>query len=232
VVAPKETPSPTLSSPPPLQLSWPPSLLPGFPGRHHYYGATRFLSALRLRFSAPALYFAYLPERDRTSPAQDAIRPPRVMRLSVSPCCPHPRLIPPGLLRMPLPPVLAESGLQGVAPTGSPGFDSLGCGLVVCLRSFRFRLATDTLPFSATVRIQLDRQVFHLRENSTAGHTSTSAAGRTGTSGRDARPDPGDRAPAAASGPTVPSDGVSTATRLAGCDTRTRAGNRLRPDHS
>jgi len=32
------------------------------------------------------------------------------------------------------------------------------------------------LPFSATVRIQLDRRVFHLRENSTAGHTSTSSA--------------------------------------------------------
>ena len=74
---------------------------------------------------------------------------------------------------MPLPPVLAESGLQGFAPTGSPGFDSLGCGLVVCLGSFRFRLTTDTLPFSATVRIQMDEQVFHLRENSTAGHTCT-----------------------------------------------------------
>src|SRR5579883_2380777 len=55
---------------------------------------------------------------------------------------------------------LAESGLQGFAPTGSPGLDSLGCGLVVCLRSIRFRLATDTLPFSATVRIQLDRRSF------------------------------------------------------------------------
>src|SRR5579884_2564686 len=71
---------------------------------------------------------------------------------------------------------LAESGLQGFAPTGSPGLDSLGCGLVVCLRSIRFRLATDTLPFSATVRIQLDRQVFHPRENSTAGHTSTNCS--------------------------------------------------------
>jgi hypothetical protein len=105
------------------------------------------------------------------------------MLLSVPPCRPHPRLIPPGLLWMPLPPVLAESGLQGFAPTGSPGFNSLGCGLVVCLRSFRFRLATDTLPFSATVRIQLDRQVFHLRENNTAGHTSTRIGSRKDDAG-------------------------------------------------
>src|SRR5262249_30471645 len=95
------------------------------------------------------------------------------MLLSVPPCRPHPRLIPPGLLWMPLPPVLAGAGLARFAPTGWPGFDGLGCGLVACLGSFRFRLATDTLPISATVRIQLDRQVFHLRENSTAGHTST-----------------------------------------------------------
>ncbi len=79
-------------------------------------------------------------------PAQDAIRSPRVMLPSVRPCRPHSRLNPPGLLRVPLPSVRAKSGLQGFAPTGSPGFSSLGCGLVVCLRSFGFRLATDTLP--------------------------------------------------------------------------------------
>ncbi len=46
-----------------------------------------------------------------------------------------------------------------------------GYGLVVCLRSFGSHLAMGTLPFSATVHIQLDRQAFHLLENSTAGHT-------------------------------------------------------------
>ena len=68
-------------------------------------------------------------------------------------------------------PSSAESGLQGFAPTGSPGFGSLGCGLVVCLRSFGFRLATDTLPFLAIARIQSGEQVFHLQESNTAGHT-------------------------------------------------------------
>jgi hypothetical protein len=86
---------------------------------------------------------------------------------------PAPTTDPPWSSLEPLPPVLAESGLQGFAPTGSPGFSSLGCSLVVCLRSFRFRLATDTLPFLATARIQLGRQVFHLLENSTAGHANT-----------------------------------------------------------
>ncbi len=93
------------------------------------------------------------------------------MLLSVRPCCPHTRLIPPGGLWAPLPPISAESGLQGFAPTGSPGFGSLGCSLVVCLRSFGFRLATDTLPFLAIARTQMDEQVFHLQENNTAGHT-------------------------------------------------------------
>jgi hypothetical protein len=92
---------------------------------------------------------------------------------SVRPCRPHSRLSPPGFLRVPLPSVRAKSGLQGFAPTGSPGFGSLGCGLVVCLRSFGFRLATDTLPFSAIARTQLGEQVFHLLENNTAGHTRT-----------------------------------------------------------
>jgi len=89
----------------------------------------------------------------------------------IRPCRPHSRLIPPGLLRVPLPPRNAKSGLQGFAPTGSPGLVGLGCGLVVCLGSVGFHLAADTLPFSTTVRTQLDRQVFHLQGNSTAGHT-------------------------------------------------------------
>jgi hypothetical protein len=93
------------------------------------------------------------------------------MLSSVRPCRPHTRLIPPGLLWVPLPPISAESGLQGFAPTGSPGLIGLGCGLVVCLRSFGFRLAADTLPFSAIARTQLGEQVFHLQENNTAGHT-------------------------------------------------------------
>ncbi len=101
------------------------------------------------------------------------------MLLSVRPCRTHTRLIPPGLLRVPLPLDSAESGLQGFAPTGSPGLVGLDCGLVVCLRSFGFRLATDTLPLSATVRTQLDRQVFHLLENSTAEHTLSKRAGGT-----------------------------------------------------
>ena len=72
-----------------------------------------------------------------------------------------------------LPLISAESGLQRFAPTGSPGFSSLGCGLVVCLRPFGFRLATDTLPFLATARTRMGGQVFHLLENNTAGHTSS-----------------------------------------------------------
>jgi len=95
------------------------------------------------------------------------------MLLSVRPCRPHTRLIPPGLLWVPLPPDSAESGLQEFAPTGSPGLIGLGCGLVVCLRSFGFRLATDTLPFSAIARTQLGEQVSHLLENNTAGHTES-----------------------------------------------------------
>jgi hypothetical protein len=78
---------------------------------------------------------------------------------------------PPCLLWVPLPPISAESGPQGFAPTGSPGFFNLGCGLVVCLRSFGFRLAADTLPFSAIAHTQTGEQVFHLQENNTAGHT-------------------------------------------------------------
>jgi hypothetical protein len=93
------------------------------------------------------------------------------MLLSVRPCRPHTRLSPPGLLRVPLPPISAESGPQGFAPTGSPGFFNLGCGLVVCLRSFGFRLAVDTLPFSAIARTQSGEQVFHLQESNTAGRT-------------------------------------------------------------
>ena len=169
----EETPSSSLSFSRSLQLSWPPSLPPGFPGCHHYYGATRFLTVLRVGFSSSELYHPYLPKQDCPLPAQDTIRPPRVMLSSVPPCRPHPRLSLPGVLWIPLPPVLAESDIQGFAPTGSPGFGSLGCSLVVCLRSFRFRLATDTLPFLATARIQLGRQVFHLLENSTAGHANT-----------------------------------------------------------
>jgi len=98
------------------------------------------------------------------------------MLSSVRPCRPHPRLIPPGVLRVPLPPVQAESGLQGFAPTGSPSLFGFGYGLVVCLRSFGFRLATDTLPFSAIARTRLGEQVFHLLEDNTAGHTRTKAA--------------------------------------------------------
>ena len=67
---------------------------------------------------------------------------------------------PPWYRWIPLPPTEAESGLQGFAPTGSPSLVGLGCGLVVCLRSFGSPLAVGTLPFSATVRTQLDRQVF------------------------------------------------------------------------
>jgi hypothetical protein len=59
-------------------------------------GSARLLTAHRVGFSASALYRAYPPERDRTPPAQDAIRPPWVMLPSVRPCRPHPRLIPPG----------------------------------------------------------------------------------------------------------------------------------------
>ena len=43
---------------------------------------------------------------------------------------------PPWYRWIPLPPTEAESGLQEFAPTGSPGLVGLGCGLVVCLRSF------------------------------------------------------------------------------------------------
>src|SRR3989337_2535307 len=62
----------------------------------------------------------------------------------VRPCRPHSRLIPPGLLRVPLPPRNAKSGLQGFAPTGSPGLVGLGCGLVVCLGSLGFHLPAGT----------------------------------------------------------------------------------------
>jgi len=58
------------------------------------------------------------------------------------------------------------------APTGSPGFGSLGCGLVICLRSFRFHLTMDTLP-SAMAHTQTGQQDFHLQESDTAGRTST-----------------------------------------------------------
>ncbi len=90
---------------------------------------------------------------------------------SVRPCRPHTRLIPSGDSRVPFLPSSAESGLQRFAPTGSPGLVGLGCGLVVCLRSFGFRLATDTLPFLATARTRIGEQVFHLQESNTAGHT-------------------------------------------------------------
>jgi len=62
-------------------------------------------------------------------------------------------------------------GSRRFAPTGSPGLIGLGCGLVVCLGSFGFRLATDTLPFLAIARTQMGEQVSHLLESSTAGHT-------------------------------------------------------------
>src|SRR5438034_10186534 len=61
---------------------------------------------------------------------------------------------------------------RGLRRPDRPALSALAAGLVVCLGSFRFHLAVDTLPFSATVRTQLDRQVFHLLERSTAGQTS------------------------------------------------------------
>ncbi len=154
----------------PLSIERTPSLRQAFPDLLATSGPVRLLIAPRVGFSSSELYRPYLSHR--TVPwDQDAIRSPRVTLLSVRPCRPHSRLIPLGLLWVPLPPASAESSLQGFAPTGTPGFNSLGCGLVVCLGSFRFRLATNTLPFSAMVRIQADQQDFHLQENNTAGHT-------------------------------------------------------------
>jgi hypothetical protein len=155
----------------PLNIERTPSLRQAFPGLLATSGSVRLLTSPRVGFSSSELYRPYLPEQDRPLSAQDAIRSPRVMPPSVRPCRPHTRLIPPGLLWVPFPPYTAESGLQGFAPTGSPGFNSLGCGLVVCLRPFGFCLAADTLPLLAMVRTQMDQQVFHLQERATTGRT-------------------------------------------------------------
>ena len=74
-------------------------------------------------------------------------------------------------------PLAQSRDSERFAPTGSPGLVGLGCGLVVCLRSFGFRLATDTLPFSAIARTQMGEQVSHLLENNTAGRTLTKSTG-------------------------------------------------------
>jgi hypothetical protein len=86
---------------------------PDFPDFIATSGPARLLNVHRVGFSPSGLCHPYLSAQDRTPPATGHAQAPRVMLCSVPPCCPHPLLILPGLLSMPLPPVLAESGLQG-----------------------------------------------------------------------------------------------------------------------
>jgi hypothetical protein len=154
-----------------------PSLVSGFPERHRHYGTVRPLTAPRFgfplpRYTAPTHLTGPNPasvRHDQVSPGHVALRPTMPTALTTDPSW-SPLGTPSSRL--------CRVGAPGVRDDRFAGLIGLGCGLVVCLRSFGLRLATDTLPFSAIARTQMGEQVSHLLENTTAGHTESKAGVR------------------------------------------------------